>query len=63
MKYILAIFVCFIELAAWSLIGVMVFGWKHGGGVIPMVILLAIVGATWRAITKSTNEEDKNDQN
>lgn len=27
-------------------------GWRHGGGAIPMVLFLGLLGATWRAITR-----------
>ena len=52
MKYVLAILACAGLFILYSVLGVTVFGWKHGGGAIPMMILLAAMGATWRAITK-----------
>lgn len=52
MKYVLAILACVGLFILNAVIGAAVFGWKHGGGVIPMLILLAAMGWTWRAITK-----------
>jgi hypothetical protein len=60
MKYFLAILACFGVVVAYILIGAGVFGWKHGGGVIPMLILFAALGAIWRKMTKSTINDDPN---
>ena len=57
MKYVIAVAVCSAEFLAYAAIGVLL-GWKSGGGIIPMMILLAIVGATWRGITKSGGEPE-----
>lgn len=55
MKYVLALAACFgIFIMYAVIVGVM--GWKHGGGVIPILIFFAAIGWTWRAITK---KEDK----
>jgi hypothetical protein len=51
MKYVIAIAACVAEAIAYAFIGALL-GWKHAGGVIPMLILFAIWGATWTAITK-----------
>jgi len=48
MKYILAILACADLFMLYAILGREVFGWKHGGGVIPVFILLAFVAATWR---------------
>lgn len=51
MKYFLALAACFGIFVLYAVIaGIM--GWKHGGGAIPMMILLAALIGTWRAITK-----------
>jgi hypothetical protein len=50
----LAIAACAGEAFAYAPVGALL-GWRHGGGVIPMVILFGILGATWRAITKHTS--------
>ena len=55
MKYVLAILACAGLFLLYAVLGAAVFGWKHGGGVIPMLILFAAMGATWRAITKNRN--------
>jgi hypothetical protein len=52
MKYFLAILACFALFVVYTVVGAAVFGWKHGGGTIPMLILLAAMGAIWRGITK-----------
>ncbi len=59
MKYVLALAACFGIFVVYALIaGIM--GWKHGGGVIPMLILFAAIVGTWRAITKKGDQS--NDQ-
>ncbi len=61
MKYVIALLACIGIFIAYVLIGAAVFGWQHGGGLIPMMILFAIVGAVWRKITKSkTNKNTSN---
>ena len=52
MKYVLAILACVAICIIYVVIGAGL-GWKHGGGVIPMLILFAAIGATWRGITKN----------
>ena len=52
MKYILAILACAGLFILYAVLGEAVFGWEHGGGAIPMLILFAAMGAVWRAITK-----------
>jgi hypothetical protein len=61
-KYFLAILACFGVVVAYILIGAGVFGWEHGGGVIPMLILFAALGAIWRKMTKSTTNDDPNNE-
>jgi hypothetical protein len=51
MKYALALAACFGIFIVYVVIGV-VMGWKNGGGTIPMLILVAALIGTWRAITK-----------
>lgn len=52
MRKIVAIAVCAAEGVLYIVIGVLLLGWKNCGGVIPMMILLAVWGTTWVAITK-----------
>lgn len=52
MKYVLATLACVIICIVYVLIGAGL-GWENGGGIIPMTILLAVVGVTWRGITKN----------
>jgi len=56
MKYFLAILACGAEIIAYAVIGALL-GWKRGGGIIPMLILFAAIGWTWRNITKSKKAE------
>jgi hypothetical protein len=42
---------CFGVFLVYAIIGA-VMGWKHGGGLIPMLILFAALGGTWSAIAK-----------
>lgn len=58
MKYVIAVVACFAEAILYALIGALL-GWKHGGGIIPMIILFAIWGVTWKAITKRDTSEQK----
>ena len=51
-RYLIAVVVCAGVCFAWITLGVLLFGWKRGGGIIPMLILLSILGWIWRAITK-----------
>ena len=50
MKYLLAFVACFGVVCVY-LVVVVVVGWKHGGGTIPMIILFAALVGTWIAIT------------
>jgi hypothetical protein len=46
MKYVLAILACAGLFILYAVLGAAVFGWKHGGGAIPMLILLAAMATT-----------------
>lgn len=52
MKYVIAILVCLAIIIVFQMIGIVAFGWEHGGGAIPQLFLFAIVILTFRAITK-----------
>lgn len=56
MKYLIAICACAAEGIVYAIIGASL-GWKNAGGLIPMLILFAIWGATWTAITKKGTPE------
>jgi hypothetical protein len=56
MKYILAILACVGLFIAYGILGELL-GWRHGGGVIPILVLLAALTATWRAITKTRSQQ------
>lgn len=49
MRYLYAIVACIAIFVAYILIGA-VLGWKHGGGAIPIVLLLFLFSWTWRTI-------------
>lgn len=51
MRYFVAVAVITVEFFLYSILGAAL-GWKHGGGAIPLIILVAVMGATWSAITK-----------
>jgi len=57
MRKAVAIAVCAAEGVLYAVIGAFL-GWKNGGGIIPMMILLAVWGATWVAITKKGAPKD-----
>jgi hypothetical protein len=67
-SYLVAILACAVIIIAWSVIGAACFGWKHGGGILPMMLLLVILSGVWKGITglakkdKGT-EEKPNDTN
>ena len=63
MKYVIATIVCAAEYFLLQFAGAIFLGWEHGGGVIPMLIILAICGATWRMITGRVKSKpiDQND--
>jgi len=52
MKYALATLACVGLVMGYCLIGGML-SWQHGGGILPMMILFAAVGAVWKKIAKS----------
>ena len=61
MRYLLAILACGGIFILYAVIAGLL-EWKHGGGAIPIVILLGAIGSTWHAITKKggdTNSSDK----
>ena len=57
MKYFLALAACFGIYIVYIVIGG-VMDWKHGGGAIPMLILISAWVATWKAITKKGDESE-----
>lgn len=57
MRYILALLACLGLLIAHGMLGELL-GWRHGGGLIPILILVAALTATWRAITKRRAREN-----
>lgn len=52
MKYVIAGVACLAIMFTFHFIGVAVFGWKHGGGALPQLLLLAGLSYVFRAITK-----------
>lgn len=49
-RFFLAFFACAAEFILYSIAGTLLLGWENGGGVIPMLILFAVMGVTWRAV-------------
>jgi hypothetical protein len=54
---VLIVFLYFL----WIGVGSVLFGWKHGGGAIPILIFLAMASFVWKTITKEKNEDKKID--
>lgn len=52
MRYILALLACFGLFIGYVIIVTGVMQSRSGGGAIPMLILLAAMAGTWKAITK-----------
>lgn len=50
LRIVLALLACFGVYVVYVIIGVSL-GWKRGGGIIPLMIMFAIMGYVWRAIT------------
>jgi len=68
--YILAIIACIVFFFLYHFLGTILFGWRHGGGILPMaLILLPCEAAIWKGITRfvkkkntiySEEEQEKN---
>jgi len=59
--YIVALLACVGIFLIYAVIGALL-GWKHGGGVLPMIILFGAITATWKGIiglSKEKNLENK----
>jgi len=60
-SYIVAVLACIGIVIIYAVIGALL-GWKHGGGVLPKIILLGAITATWKGIiglSKEKSPEDK----
>jgi len=60
-SYIVAVLACIGIVIIYAVIGALL-GWKHGGGVLPMIILFGAITATWKGIiglSKEKNPDDK----
>ena len=60
-RTLLAIVACIAILIAYGVIGAAI-GWKHGGGLIPTLILWAALSATWRGIRSGGSADDDSNQ-
>lgn len=58
--YLVAVLACAGIVLIYAIIGVLL-GWKHGGGVLPMIILFGALTATWKGITGLSKRKVKND--
>ncbi|GET29507.1 hypothetical protein SD074_17090 [Prolixibacter sp. SD074] len=58
--YMLAFMACFIELVIYSIIGVWL-GWKNGGGIFTLALLLALMTFTWKKIINTGNSRKTNE--
>jgi uncharacterized membrane protein YeiH len=60
-SYIVAVLACIGIVIIYAVIGALL-GWKHGGGILPMIILFGAITATWKGIiglSKGKNPDDK----
>lgn len=60
-SYIVAVLACIGIVIIYAVIGALL-GWKHGGGILPMIILFGAITATWKGIiglSKKKNPEEK----
>jgi uncharacterized membrane protein len=48
---IIAVVAILAEVLLYAVLGVLL-GWKHAGGIVPMIILIVVIGLTWCGITK-----------
>jgi len=56
-RIILAVFLILVLYILWMGVGAVLFGWRHGGGAIPMMLFFALATFVWRTITKKTPSE------
>jgi hypothetical protein len=61
-RTLLAVVACFAIFIAYACIGAAI-GWKHGGGMIPMLILMAALSATRKGIRSGGSAAANSDQN
>jgi hypothetical protein len=53
MKYIISVIVSIFILLGYAFIGAVVFGWSHGGGIFPQLLLWSTIILVWKYITKN----------
>lgn len=58
--YFIAVLACAGIVLIYGFIGVLL-GWKHGGGVLPMMLLLGAITATWKGIIGLSKDKVKKD--
>lgn len=61
MKYVYALLACAGIVLVHQFIGFKL-GWKNGGGVIPMLILLTVLGSVWNGITKKRETREDTEE-
>lgn len=60
--YILAFLACATVILLYAHAGAYFFGWRNGGGIFPMTVLLIVLAAVWYAITGIGEREKKGAQ-
>ncbi|MFA7172321.1 MAG: hypothetical protein WC340_02730 [Kiritimatiellia bacterium] len=55
-RYVFGILACAGLYLLYTILGVFVFDWKQGGGILPMALLFACMGVTWRFIVTKTKK-------
>ncbi len=62
MAYGKAILACAAIILVFAMIGSSL-GWRHGGGMIPQLILWSVVFATWKALApRNKRKDNQNDR-
>jgi hypothetical protein len=56
-RIVLAVFLIIVLYVVWINIGVFLFGWRYGGGAIPLMIFIAMAYYVWKTIVKKNDEK------
>lgn len=56
MKTLLAVLACAALVILYAVLGAFL-GWKHGGGAIPILILIAAIVGLWKAINRTGGDK------
>jgi ABC-type dipeptide/oligopeptide/nickel transport system permease subunit len=59
-RIVLAIFLIIFLYIIWTGLGSVLFGWRHGGGAIPIMLFIAMAVFVWKKIA-GKKDEDKSE--